>query len=51
MLFRADDIGISLRIASDESQITLKGQILGEGFNGCEIVLDNDGSSVLCDYK
>lgn len=45
MLFRADEIGITLKISNDEGKISLMGQILDEKFGGCETILSNEKKS------
>lgn len=45
MLFRADDIGITLKISNDDGNIYLMGQVLDEKFGGCETILSNDKKS------
>lgn len=45
MLFRAEEIGVTLRISNDENQISVKGQILGAEFEGCKVILSNNENS------
>ncbi len=49
MLFRADEIGITLRISNDEGKISVMGQVLGEKFGGCKVVLKDNRKSFLAD--
>jgi hypothetical protein len=44
MLFKAGDNAIDIRIEPKEKGISLRGQILGEGFGGAEIEMFNDSS-------
>lgn len=46
LFYKADEIGISLRISKDENDLNLMGQILGEGFENCEIELQNNQTSI-----
>ena len=39
MLFEAGDAAIDLRIASAESGFDVRGQVIGDGFEGCEVSL------------
>jgi hypothetical protein len=41
MLFQAGDNGIDLRITEDENGFHVQGQILGEGFDNCTVLLDD----------
>ncbi|MBX7170799.1 MAG: hypothetical protein K1X72_07565 [Pyrinomonadaceae bacterium] len=45
MLYRAEDLGISLRISNENENISLRGQVLGEKFGNCEIVLKSEKNS------
>jgi hypothetical protein len=46
LFYKADEIGISLRISKDENELNLMGQILGDGFDNCEIELQNNQTSI-----
>lgn len=46
LFYKANEIGISLRISKDENEVTLMGQILGEGFENCEVELKSTTTSI-----
>lgn len=46
LFYKADEIGISLRISKDENELNLMGQILGDGFENCQIELQNNQTSI-----
>lgn len=45
MLFQAGDASIDLRIKQDENGLTVRGQILGEGFANCAVRIFNENDS------
>lgn len=46
LFYKAGEIGISLRISKDENDLSVMGQILGEGFENCEIELKSIQASI-----
>lgn len=46
LFYKADQIGISLRISKDEEELSLMGQILGDGFDNSQIELQNKQTSI-----
>ena len=43
MLFNAGEHAIDLRVAAENSHVTVQGQVLGDGFAGGEIILSGPG--------
>lgn len=46
LFYKAGEIGISLRISKDEDDLSLMGQILGDGFDNCEVELQSANTSI-----